>query len=344
MNKKEQYSFFKNIGNVDISENDIWEFEPEVLNQLLIDHTMSAKKRQETNDSTARVNIFWATRDYENRGFLYDDEIKPEQITGNQNGRVIMPRVLKDKQLQLDRTKDKAEVFTPSWVCNAQNNLIDEAWFGRKDVFNHKTTNEDGTHTWIPTKGKIEFPEGDKKRTWKKYVTENRLEITCGEAPYLVSRYDTTTGEFIPLPNRIGLLDRKLRIVCENTTDTGEWLKWAHKAFMSTYGYEWQGDNLLLAREALLYTFVEYYMNKFPDETLKVSSIISIARIISWNLWQMDGIKMVVPGSCDKVVIQTLFGEEKQECKACKEGKTTGHIGVHCLIRDWNRNKPKEEE
>lgn len=64
-----------------------------------------------------------------------------------------MPRVLKDKQLQADRTKDKAEVFTPSWVCNAQNNLIDEAWFGRKDVFNTEILKEDGAHTWIPTEG-----------------------------------------------------------------------------------------------------------------------------------------------------------------------------------------------
>ncbi|MBQ7142818.1 MAG: restriction endonuclease subunit M, partial [Bacteroidaceae bacterium] len=258
-------------------------------------------------------------------------------------GRVIMPRVLKDKQLQIDRTKDKAEVFTPSWVCNAQNNLIDEAWFGHKDVFNHEVVNEDGTHSWIPTEGKIEFPEGDKQKTWKKYVTENRLEITCGEAPYLVSRYDTTTGESIPLANRIGLLDRKLRIVGENTTNPGEWLDWARKAYMHTYGYEWQGDNLLLAREALLYTFIEYYKAKFPDEELKKSSIVGIARIISWNLWQMDGIKMVVPDSCDKQYEENLWGEKiKRECKACKEGTTTGHIGVQCLIRDWSKAKPKE--
>lgn len=343
---KEQYRIFEHISDVDISEQDIWDYEPDVLNKLLIDHTMSAKARAESNDQSKFANIFWATNDYEAQregdakvGYRYDDQIMPDKIIG-QNGRVIMPRVLKDKQLQIDRTKDKAEVFTPSWVCNAQNNLVDEAWFGRKDVFNREVFNEDGTHTWIPTEGNIVFPEGDKQKTWKKYVAENRLEITCGEAPYLVSRYDTTTGESIPLHNRIGLLDRKLRVVGENTDTTDDWLKWARKAYMSTYGYEWQGDNLLLAREALLYTFIEYYKDKFPDEILKKSSIVGIARIISWNLWQMDGIKMVVPDSCDKVVIQTLFGEEKQECKACKEGKTTGHIGVHCLIRDWNKKKP----
>lgn len=344
---KEQYRIFEHISDVDISEQDIWDYEPDVLNKLLIDHTMSARARAEANDQTKFVNIFWATNDYDDQregdakdGYRYDDQIMPEKIIG-QNGRVIMPRVLKDKQLQIDRTKDKAEVFTPSWVCNAQNNLIDEAWFGHKDVFNREVVNEDGTHTWIPTEGNIEFPEGDKQKTWKKYVSENRLEITCGEAPYLVSRYDTTTGESIPLHNRIGLLDRKLRVVSENTTDTKDWLNWARKAYMSTYGYEWQGDNLLLAREALLYTFIEYYKDKFPNETLKRSSVVGIARIISWNLWQMDGIKMVVPDSCDKVVIQTLFGEEKQECLACKNGTTLGHIGVHCLIRDWTLKKPE---
>lgn len=43
-----------------------------------------------------------------------------------------------------------------------------------------------------------------------------RLEISCGEAPYLVSRYDSVTGKTIKIKNRIGLLDRKLRIVSEN--------------------------------------------------------------------------------------------------------------------------------
>ena len=44
-------------------------------------------------------------------------------------------------------------------------------------------------------------------------MVDNRMEITCGEAPYLVSRYDTTTGEPIPIGRRIGLLDRKLCVI-----------------------------------------------------------------------------------------------------------------------------------
>lgn len=362
------YRIFEHIQDVDISEQDIYDYDAAILNQLLIDHTMSARARAEANDQNKVVNIFWATSDYVGtvfdedgyvieEGFQYYDEIKPENITGR-NRRIVMPRVLKDKQAQIDRTKDKAEVFTPSWVCNAQNNLVDEAWFGRKDVFNHEITNEDGSHTWIPTSGKIVFPENDSRKTWKKYVVDNRMEITCGEAPYLVSRYDTTTGESIPIDRRIGLLDRKLRVINENVDNEKDWYAMAEKAFKHTYGYEWQGDNLLLAREALLYTYIEYFMDKFNEKdaegnyvkdangNLKVPEkrkILNAARWISWNIWQMDGLKMVVPDSCDNQYETDLFGIKKKKiCNACIKGEANGHIGVKCIIRDWNRRKPSD--
>lgn len=353
MVQKKTYRLFEDISDVDISETDIWEYDPDVLKHLLIDHTMSAKVRKEANDMTKFANIFWATNDYSklNEGYQYDDQIMPERIVG-QNGRIVMPRVLKDKQLQDARVKDKAEVFTPSWVCNAQNNLVDNAWFEREGIFNTEFIDANGMHSWTPTEGKIVFPEGDNQKTWKKYVTENRMEITCGEGPYLTSRYDTTTGVYIPINRRVGLLDRKLRVISENTETPGEWLKMVRKAYEHTYGYEWQGDNLLLAREALLYTFIEYYIEKFNEKDAEGNIIVKnvpnrtsiegIARIISWNVWQMDGIKMVVPDSCDKVTRMNLFGEEeKMVCQACKNGDTFGHIGEQCLIRDWNKKKPE---
>lgn len=79
-------------------------------------------------------------------------------------------------------------MFTPSRICNEQNNQVDEAWFGRANIFNIPQ----GT-TWITNNDKILFDNNNK--TWKSYVDAKRLEITCGEAPYLVSRYDTTTAE-----------------------------------------------------------------------------------------------------------------------------------------------------
>ena len=294
-------------------------------------------------DRTTGGNIFWATSDYEElgKGYSYYDPILPELITG-EHANVVIPRVLKSRDKQAARSKGMAEVFTPSWVCNAQNNMIDEAWFGRKNVFNREITREDGTHDWIPVKKIQAFPKG---KTWTTYVCENILEITCGEAPYLVSRYDTTTGVFIPIEKRIGLLDRKLHLVSQNCHTTSRWLTMAQKAFKSTYGYEWQGDSLLLAREALLYTFIEYYEAKFKKAPLE-RSVKAIAEIISWNLWQMDGLKGVIPNSCDNVFSEPgLFDEKpkKQVCPACKSGAFKGHIGRKCIIRDWDQPKGKRD-
>ena len=321
---------------VDIKENDILRMSPDLLNALLKDHTLSTENKQ--------VNIFWGTDNYSDRGngYQYNDQITIDAITG-ENGDVIVPRALKSRETQQQRSREMAEVFTPSWICNKQNNLVDNAWFGREGVFNTEIDNPDGTHTWVSNPDKIEFPDG---KTWKDYVNENRMEITCGEAPYLVSRYDTVTGEPIPIENRIGLLDRKLRVVSENTETPGDWLKGAQSAFQSVYGFEWQGDNLVLAREALLYTFLDYYRAKFGKEPL-LKSILYIAYIISWNIWQMDGLKGVIPNSCGerREIIADLFGETEHisHCEGCKTGDIRKHNGIYALIKDWNAPKAKQK-
>ena len=120
------------------------------------------------------------------------------------------------------------------------------------------------------------------------------MEIACGEGPYLVSRYDCATGQSIPLNDRIGLLDRKMRIVNENTVDEAEWMKWVCRAFESTYGYEFQGDSLLLARKNLFYSYLEYFRAKWQRDPDK-RQMRRIATIISWNLWQMDGMTFTIP-------------------------------------------------
>ena len=231
------------MGKADVKENSILKIDAELLSVLLVDQ--SSKK-----------NIIWATNDYSQRGEGYDFSapITVLAITGH-NGNVIKPRTEKSKREQQDRIKNKAEVFTPSWVCNKQNNLVDNAWFGRENVFNTET--EKG---WVATSDKITFPDG---KTWQDYVKANRLEITCGEAPYLTSRYDTVTGEYIDIKNRIGLLDRKLRVVSENVDSEPDWYTWALAAVKSVYGFDWQGDNVLIARENLLFAFIDAYNDKF---------------------------------------------------------------------------------
>ena len=176
-------------------------------------------------DRTTGRNIIWADNEYEalGDGYMGDDEMTVEKITGMNSG-VIKPRIAKEQEKQSQRTKSRAEVFTPSWLCNQMNNDLDEAWFGRRDVFNTEIVADDGANTWTPTSDPIEFPKS-KGHGWRAYVEATRLEITCGEAPFVCSRYDTVTGDEIPVGERVGFLDRKLRVVTEKTKTRKEWVR-----------------------------------------------------------------------------------------------------------------------
>lgn len=264
------------MAEIDIREQKVFDLSPDLLRILL-------------SDKTTKHFIRWGSDNYKKYGPEYytDQEIKPELITGN-NGLVIQPRVSKSTKEQNKRVRDHAEVFTPAWICNEQNNLVDEAWFGRKNAFNVSSGK-----TWAVTTEQIIFP---RDKIWKDYIDARRLEISCGEAPYLVSRYDSVSGEMIPLKERIGILDRKMRIVNENVEDDQEWDQWTVRAFQSCYGYDFQGDNVLLARENLLYSYQEYYVDHFKEEPI-LRDMKKIANIVAWNIWQMNGITCTSPYS-----------------------------------------------
>ena len=287
---------------IDILENKLLQDEPGLLEVLLSDHT-------------TRKNIFWATDSYADygEGYGWHDSITVEAITGK-HGNVIMPRAMKSRDEQQRRSRQMAEVFTPSWLVGKMNDVIDEEWIGL-----HKELNEN-------------------KNAWQDYVLATRLEITCGEAPFLTSRYDTVSGEPIPIAERTGILDRKLRLVNDNSSDE-EWAHWALLALGSVYGYEWQGDNLLLAREALLATFNENHEQRFGRRAAK-TTIFRAADIISWNVWQMDGLKAVVPCSChdDQHTESNLFGEQTTTvtpCRGCDKDDILLHNGLRCRLRRW---------
>lgn len=285
-------------------------------------------------DRSTGKNIIYGTDNYASKGHKSSDPILLSDLSGKKNP--IRPRVAKSKAEQQKRIKDKAEVFTPSWVCNRQNNLVDNAWFGAEGVFNAEV--EDG---WKAAEGKIEFAKYGK--SWQDYVKDPRLEITCGEAPYLTSRYDAVSGSFIASRERIGLLDRKLRVVSENCDSEEEWLLWAKEAYKACYGYEYQGDNLLIARQNLLFAFADSFSDKFgkmPED----SAIEEIAEIIVWNLFQMDGLKYVAPESCQDSVIETvnIFGENEvigEKCRGCAEGDPYRHNGKYAFVMDWEKGK-----
>ncbi|MGN0462168.1 MAG: Eco57I restriction-modification methylase domain-containing protein [Ruminococcus sp.] len=280
-------------------------------------YPVSVTKEILLKDKATKQNIVWATNSYKQSGYEYSDNspIQIHLISGI-NKWIVEPRVQKNIEQQQQRTKAKAEVFTPAWICNKMNNFCDEQWFETTNTFNTATKN-----SWETNHNKIIFKG---KRTWKKYVDQRILEITCGEAPYLCSRYDMSDGQIIPIENRIGILDRKLRVINENTTNREEWYKWVIRAFQSCYGYEYQGDNLLIARINMLLSFYEYYEYRWKEQPCK-SQLRKIANIISWNLWQMDGLKGTVPnGAPNKVNEQLRFGEftnttnaeiKKYECK-----------------------------
>lgn len=145
------------------------------------------------------------------------------------------------------------------------NNDLEEAWFGRRDVFNTEIIAESGTKTWAATTELILFPRS-KNHGWRAYVEAPRLEITCGEAPFVCSRYDTVTGDELPAHDRIGFLDRKLRVVSEKTKSRKEWIRRALDAMQSTYGFEYQGDNLLIARINVFETFVEHLRDRWTTD------------------------------------------------------------------------------
>ena len=298
---------------------------PEVLDILLY-------------DNTTKKNIIWASDHYVKKGkdFLKTSEIKPYHILGRV--KVIKPRTLKSKTEQVKRSKDNAEVFTPAWIVNKQNNLIDNAWFNKDNVFNV----EKKDNTWSITK-KVIF---DETKTLDDYIDDVRLEICCGEAPYLVSRYDSVTGNIIEVTNRVGLLDRKFRVINENIKDKDKWIEYSLRAIKSIYGYEFQGDNLFIARENILLDFIDYYLEKFnkvPDKEL----LIEISTIISWNIFQMDGLKYVVPFTCHneevKYVQISLFEDNSDPefdiCPGCKNNDPKKHNGKRCYIMDWQKNK-----
>ena len=276
-------------------------------------------------DKTTKKNIIWATNTFEHFGREFDDKSEITEFIFK-NGFKLIARVDKSEEAQLTRTRKKAEVFTPGWIVNEMNNYIDEVWFGRRDVFNI----EDG-ETWKSVEEKIEFPED---KTWKKYIDSRRIEITCGEGPYLVSRYDVASGEKLEIKDRIGILDRKLRIVNENTETKDEWIKWATRGIQSTYGFEYQGDNLLIARINILLTFVDYFEDRWGEEVSE-KLVKKISNIIAWNIWQMDGLTDMVPfravhEDTRQMNFFDLLSEEAEE----EDGEET----IYCRIKDWRGN------
>ncbi|WP_156812196.1 LPXTG cell wall anchor domain-containing protein [Alloscardovia criceti] len=220
------------------------------------------------SDISTEKNIVWATSAYGANGYGYEPEnqIESKLITGNHLG-VIKTRAEKATEEQASLTRSFAEVFTPTWMCKL---MIDEA---------------DSENGW----GNLT----DVKEI-RCYIKSTRLEITCGEAPFIVNRYDASDGSYIPVPERIGILDRKLRLVKKITDRRDSWKKWATVSLKSVYGYEYQGDNLFIARLNILKS-IEEAIEDAGYKPLQKLELKTLAKIIIKNFWQMDGLNYCVP-------------------------------------------------
>ncbi|WP_180165080.1 restriction endonuclease [Acinetobacter sp. YH12049] len=278
----------------DISENEMSYQLPDILDILLRDRT--------TSTARSKKNIIWANENYNNYGPNYgiSAEIKPELITGKM-GHLIMPRALKTREIQKLRTKSKAEVFTPLRIVKKQIDVIEQNYI------------DDDLETYM-------------KRKW--------LEITCGEAPYMTTRYDMETGEIIPISERVGFVDRKLQRINNEVDDKAEWQRLVEEAYKASYGFEWNGDSLLLARENLLYTYHDYYLLKWKSDPTH-GLLKNIAEIISYNIFQMDGLKYIIPLSEKLEEVQQLNllaeGDQKEE--------RIVHPGKRVKIMNWDTQK-----
>jgi type II restriction enzyme len=217
-------------------------------------------------DRTTGTNIRWATDIYTQlgEGFGPDDEIPASAIACGQ----IKPHACRERAECAERTRLHAEVVTPLRVVKQMCDCADERWCGWERALEHMD--------------------------WKRYVMLPRMEIACGEAPFLATRYAPETGEVIPVEERVGLLDRKLFAVSAHATDVEEWKNWAMRAVQSIYGYELQGDNLLIARINVLCTVTEHLHHRWGTEPGK-AWLEALCDVINWNLWQMDGIRGCPP-------------------------------------------------
>jgi len=156
--------------------------------------------------------------------------------------------------------------------------------------------------------------------------------------------------KIIPVMERIGLLDRKMQVIHQRVKvgNKANWLKYAKMALQSIYGYDWQGDNVMLARENLLMDMIAFYQYKFHEDP-EPEVVQEWAEIIAWNIWQMDGLKYVIPNSCHEVPVNCGldgFGDtsegEMEPCPGCKHNKYNAHNGVYCKIMDWEKNESFE--
>ena len=117
----------------------------------------------------------------------------------------------------------------------------------------------------------------------------------------------------------------------ENAADEKKCLKWVTRAFQATYGYEFQGDNLLIARVNLLMTYDDYLQERWKRKS-EAAELSKLINVIDWNIWQMDGLTGTIPYSkaqekFRQMTLFDMFGGETEEAEENRQPL--------CRIYDW---------
>ena len=105
-----------------------------------------------------------------------------------------------------------------------------------------------------------------------------------------------------------------------------------------TYGFEFQGDNVLIARVNLLMTFEEYLQARWEREPTEAEWE-KLINIIVWNIWQMDGLSGTIPyGTAEEEFQQMdLFGMFAPAPETKEEDRQP-----NCRIFNWRGDRSME--
>ena len=109
-----------------------------------------------------------------------------------------------------------------------------------------------------------------------------------------------------------------------------------------------ESDNILIARESLFYTFLDYYEAFCRDVLghegkLQISTLRTIAYIISWNIWQMDGITKTLPlsGEHEQAEIErqqfSLF-DDNSEAETVSSANEIQKKTIYAKVAEWSKD------
>lgn len=202
-------------------------------------------------------------------------EITPEWLMRH-GVEQLRRRCDKSKTEQRARTKRRAEVFTPTSVVAY---MVEQAESAKLGV----TVEELDT---VPWRDRIQLRSAD---------------MCCGEGAFMTTLYDPITGEDIPEPERVGVLDRKLRLVVENAPMSMA-TRYLLTALRTSYACELVGDNVILARMNVLLAWREAYC-RVMGTSPSVAEMTEACEVICGTVMQVDVLTGMIPASDLRAVI-----------------------------------------